>query len=87
MEYLLSGYHADTPGNKWIDAFITGITDSGRSYETQVDATGKQLTRNRSHTFCIMNWNTSIYLSNMIWLGYKIVINNLINHFHIYISH
>ena len=24
------------PGNKWIDAFVTGITDSGRSYETQV---------------------------------------------------
>ena len=37
------------PGNKWIDAFITGITDSSRSYETQVEATGKQLTRNRSH--------------------------------------
>ena len=37
------------PGNKWIDAFITSITDSGRSYETQADATGKQLTRNRSH--------------------------------------
>ena len=37
------------PGNKWIDAFITGITDSGRSYETQLEATGKQLTRNRSH--------------------------------------
>ena len=41
--------HVLGPGNKWIDAFITGITDSGRSYETQVDATGKQLTRNRSH--------------------------------------
>ena len=37
------------PENKWIDAFITGITDSGRSYDTQVEATGKQLTRNRSH--------------------------------------
>ena len=37
------------PGNKWIDVFITGITDSGRSYETQVDATGKQLTRNHFH--------------------------------------
>ena len=37
------------PGNEWIDAFITGITDSGRSYDTQVEATGKQLTRNRSH--------------------------------------
>ena len=37
------------PGNKWIDAFITGITDSGRSYDTQVEATGGQLMRNRSH--------------------------------------
>ena len=37
------------PGNKWIDAFVTGITDSGRSYDTQVEATGGQLTRNRSH--------------------------------------
>ena len=37
------------PGNKWIDAFITGITDSGRSYDTQVEATGGHLTRNRSH--------------------------------------
>ena len=41
--------HVLGPGNKWIDAFITGITDSGRSYETRVEATGKQLTRNRSH--------------------------------------
>ena len=41
--------HVLGPGNKWIDAFVTGITDSGRSYEIQVDATGKQLTRNRSH--------------------------------------
>ena len=37
------------PGNKWIDAFVTGITDSGRSYDTQVEATGGQLTRNCSH--------------------------------------
>ena len=37
------------PGNKWIDAFITGITDSGRSYDRQVEATGGQFTRNRSH--------------------------------------
>ena len=37
------------PGNKWIDAFITGTTDNGRSYDTQVEATGGQLTRNRSH--------------------------------------
>ena len=41
--------HVLGPGNKWIDAFITGITDRGRSYETQVQATGKQLTRNCSH--------------------------------------
>ena len=41
--------HVLGPGNKWIDAFITGITDSGRSYETQAEATGKQFTRNRSH--------------------------------------
>ena len=37
------------PGNKWIDAFVTGITDSGRSCDTQVEATGRQLMRNRSH--------------------------------------
>ena len=41
--------HVLGPGYKWIDAFITGITDSGRSYETRVEATRKQLTRNRSH--------------------------------------
>ena len=41
--------HVLGPGNQWIDAFITGITDSGRSYETQVEATGKHLTRNCSH--------------------------------------
>ena len=37
------------PQNKWIDTFITGITDSGRSYDTQVKATGGHLRRNRSH--------------------------------------
>ena len=37
------------PGNKWIDAFVTGITDSGRSYDTQVEATGGHLMRNCSH--------------------------------------
>ena len=41
--------HVLGPGNKWIDAFITGITDSGRSYETKVEATGGHLTRNCSH--------------------------------------
>ena len=37
------------PNNKWIDAFITGIADSGRSYDTQVEGTGGQLTRNHFH--------------------------------------
>ena len=37
------------PGKKWIDAFITGITDSGRSYETQIEATGGHPMRNHSH--------------------------------------
>ena len=37
------------PNNKWIDAFVTGITDNARSYKTQVEATGGQLTRNQSH--------------------------------------
>ena len=41
--------HVLGPGNQWIGTFVTGITDSGRSYETQVEATGRQLTRNRSH--------------------------------------
>ena len=35
--------------NIWIDTFITGITNSGRNYDTQVEATGGHLTRNRSH--------------------------------------
>ena len=37
------------PNNKWIDVFITGTKDSGRSYDTQVEATGGNLRRNRSH--------------------------------------
>ena len=37
------------PKNKRIDAFITGITDSGRSYEIEVEATVGHLMRNRSH--------------------------------------
>ena len=37
------------PGNKWIDTFVTGITDSGRSYDTQVEATGGQIMRNHAH--------------------------------------
>ena len=41
--------HVLGPGNKWIDAFITTITDSSRSYDTQVEATGGQLMKNCSH--------------------------------------
>ena len=41
--------HVLGPSNKWIDTFITGITDIGRRYETQVEATGKHLTRNHAH--------------------------------------
>ena len=41
--------HVLGPGNKWIHAFVTGITNSGRSYETQVKATGGQLMSYRSH--------------------------------------
>ena len=37
------------PNNKLIDASVTGITDSGRSYETEVEATGGHLMRNGSH--------------------------------------
>ena len=37
------------PNDKWIDAFVTGTKDSGRSYDTQVEATGGNLTRNCSH--------------------------------------
>ena len=51
--------HVLGPSNKWIDAFVTGITDSGRSYETQVEATGKQFTRNRSHIRPRGAWHTS----------------------------
>ena len=37
------------PQNKWVDTFVTGITDSGRSYDTQVEATSSCLRRNHSH--------------------------------------
>ena len=37
------------PNNEWIDAFITGVADSGRSYDTEVEPTGRHLTRNCSH--------------------------------------
>ena len=41
--------HVLGPGNKWIEAFVTGITDSGRSNLTQVEATGGRLMRTCSH--------------------------------------
>ena len=37
------------PKDKWLECFIVGIRDTGRSYDVQVEATGTQLTRNRSH--------------------------------------
>ena len=37
------------PGNRWIDAFVTGANDNGRSYDVQIEATGGQLMRNRAH--------------------------------------
>ena len=37
------------PKNEWIDAFVTGANDNGRSYQVWVEATGAQLTRNRAH--------------------------------------
>ena len=37
------------PNNKRIDAFVTGTKDSGRSYDTQVETTGGNLTRNHFH--------------------------------------
>ena len=37
------------PQNEWINAFVSGTTDNGRSYKTYVEATGGKLTRNRSH--------------------------------------
>ena len=37
------------PKDKWLECFITGICDTGRSYDIQMEATGTQLMRNRSH--------------------------------------
>ena len=45
------------PQNKWIDAFVRGITDSSRSCDTQVEATRGHLRRNRSH---IRPWSPDI---------------------------
>ena len=42
-------YYVLGPQNKWIDTFITGITDSGRSYDIQVKAIGSHLRRNYCH--------------------------------------
>ena len=37
------------PKDKWLECFIVGICDTGRSYDIQIEATGTKLTRNRSH--------------------------------------
>ena len=37
------------PQDKWLECFIVGIRDTGRSYDVQIEATGTKLTRNRSH--------------------------------------
>ena len=37
------------PKDKWLECFIVGIRDTGRSYDVQIKATGANLTRNRSH--------------------------------------
>ena len=37
------------PKDKWLECFIVGIRDTGRSYVIEFEATGTQLTRNRSH--------------------------------------
>ena len=37
------------PKDKWLECFIVGIRDTGRSYDIQIEATGTKLTRNRSH--------------------------------------
>ena len=33
-------YYVLGPNDEWIDTFVTGIKDSGRSYDTEVEATG-----------------------------------------------
>ena len=37
------------PKDKWLECFIVGIHDTGRSYDIQIEATGTKLMRNRSH--------------------------------------
>ena len=46
---LGEGCYVLGPNDQWIDAFVTGIKDSCRSYDIDVEATGGQLTRNHSH--------------------------------------
>ena len=35
------------PKDKWLECFIVGIRDTGRSYDVHLEATGAQLTRNK----------------------------------------
>ena len=37
------------PKDKWLECFIVGIRDTGRSYEFKIEATDTKLTRNHSH--------------------------------------
>ena len=37
------------PKDKWLECFIVGIRDTGRSYDIEIEATGAKLTRNHSH--------------------------------------
>ena len=57
------------PNNKWIDAFVTGTKDSGRSYDTQVEATGGNLMRNRSHIRPIPQIHASFLQWNSVLSG------------------
>ena len=67
--------HVLGPGNKWIDAFVTGITDSGRSYETQVEATednsrGIALTSNQGaltyHICMLLSYSITRFLQQPV---------------------
>ena len=42
-------YYAFGPKDKWLECFIVGIRDTGRSYDIKIEATGANLMRNHSH--------------------------------------
>ena len=41
--------YALSPRDRWLDCFVVGICDTGRSYDIQIEATGAKLMRNHSH--------------------------------------